>query len=31
MTREGMKDGKGTAIGWVEAEKVVNDDRTKQL
>ena len=31
MTREERKDGKGTAIGWVEAEKVFNDDRPKQL
>ena len=31
MTREERKDGTETAIGWVEAEKVVNDDRTKQL
>ena len=28
---KGRKDGKGTALGWIEIEDKVDDDRTKQL
>ena len=28
---EGRKDGKVTALGWIEIEKRVDDDRTKEL
>ena len=31
MGTEGRKDGKGNALGWIEVEREINNDRTKQL